>query len=154
MFLPNSCLDQQIHYQREPSIMRPRLSCVKLQHMSKPGSSLTKSWVKLTYLCESSCWLFFFYNVNGHGHDSWHPSYSSQRQDDRLKDPPVINRKGRPLTQCFTSALEGRPRGGGAGGNMRISNANVSAISKRQGVRCGVCRKTGHNRTTCPILHP
>jgi hypothetical protein len=82
-------------------------------------------------------------------------SLYSHDQQDGLKDPPVINRKGRPLTQRFTGALEGHPRGGG--GKRPISHVSTTnegeRAVKRQGIRCGVCREIGHNRTTCPILH-
>lgn len=78
------------------------------------------------------------------------------RQDDGLKDPPVINRKGRPLTQRFTSAIEGRARGGGANARhppSQVATHEKEPLTKKQVTRCGVCRKEGHNRTTCPILH-
>ncbi|KAJ7614789.1 hypothetical protein FB45DRAFT_705229, partial [Roridomyces roridus] len=60
-----------------------------------------------------------------------------------IHDPPVVGRKGRPLTQRLTGVTEGRPQGGGA----RIP-PDLSQPPRRQN-RCGLCNEPGHNRTSC-----
>lgn len=71
-------------------------------------------------------------------------TFIRQEQNDelhheRVREPPIITPKGRPRDQRLTGALEGRPRGGGA--------------PKKPGSRnCGICRRPGHNRNTCPRL--
>jgi len=65
-------------------------------------------------------------------------------QDDQIRNPPILNPKGRPRTQRLTGALEGRPRGGGAG----IQPASQA------GRKCGVCREVGHTRANCPLVPP
>ncbi|KAF8220077.1 hypothetical protein L208DRAFT_1372996 [Tricholoma matsutake] len=48
--------------------------------------------------------------------------------------------------QCLTGALEGRPRGGGAGHHSEISAMGSQAgAARRQLMRCGICREAGHN---------
>lgn len=77
--------------------------------------------------------------------------YSCQRstqlqaaQDDQIRNPPILNSKGRPRTQRLTGALEGRLQGGGA----RIQ------LASQAGRRCGVCWEVGHTRANCPLVPP
>lgn len=63
--------------------------------------------------------------------------------ESRLKDPPVLNAKGRPLSTRLTGPTEGRPRGGGG---------TRSRGNRGEGRKCGVCRKEGHTKTKCPRL--
>ncbi|KAF8228264.1 hypothetical protein L208DRAFT_1041158, partial [Tricholoma matsutake] len=77
-----------------------------------------------------------------------------EQLDQLLKqyDPPVIHRKGRPLTQHLIGALEGRPRGGGARHHSEIlAMGSQAGAARRQLTRCGICREAGHNQTTCPL---
>jgi hypothetical protein len=46
----------------------------------------------------------------------------------------------------LTDASEGRARGGG-GSILRFRQAGGANPSRL----CGVCRTSGHNRTTCPL---
>ncbi|KZT27536.1 hypothetical protein NEOLEDRAFT_1060415, partial [Neolentinus lepideus HHB14362 ss-1] len=73
----------------------------------------------------------------------------------QIRDPPVINRKGRPQTARFTSRIEGPPRGGGPNTSKRsrpdddqdeLDGPELPAKKRR---RCGLCKQHGHNRTTC-----
>ncbi|KAF8225202.1 hypothetical protein L208DRAFT_1307299, partial [Tricholoma matsutake] len=70
----------------------------------------------------------------------------AQNQHHGYYDPPVIHRKGRPLMQRLTGALEGRPRGGGAGHHSEIlAMGSQAGAARRQLTRCGICREAGHN---------
>ncbi|KAJ7159315.1 hypothetical protein C8R43DRAFT_1178230, partial [Mycena crocata] len=60
---------------------------------------------------------------------------------DRLRDPPTISRKGRPLTKRLTGATEGRSQGGGG---------TASNVPRRQNC-CSRCHQPGHNRSSCPM---
>ncbi|KAJ7716933.1 hypothetical protein B0H16DRAFT_1338502, partial [Mycena metata] len=73
----------------------------------------------------------------------------SIEQRDRVRDPPVINRKGRPSTARLTGATEGRPHGEGA----RIQGLDQSQGTTRRQNRCSRCHLVGHNRTSCPRGH-
>jgi hypothetical protein len=104
--------------------------------MCKHASSSTNSYAKLRLLGALQGWAWSVVLMSSF--------YSHDRLgQDGLKDPPVINRKGHPLTQCFTGALEDRPRGGG--GKWPISHVSVAndgePAAKRQGIRCGICRE-------------
>ena len=61
-------------------------------------------------------------------------SRSRAANEELLREPPILNPKGRPRQKRITGALEGRPRGGGAGSGSR------SAVAGR---KCGACRQTG-----------
>ncbi|KAJ7651180.1 hypothetical protein FB45DRAFT_32176 [Roridomyces roridus] len=70
-------------------------------------------------------------------------SIVEENHRETIHDPPVVGRKGRPLTQRLTGVTEGRPQGGGA----RIP-PDLSQPPQRQN-RCGLCNEPGHNRTSC-----
>jgi hypothetical protein len=70
---------------------------------------------------------------------------ASRRRDsenDDIREPPILNPKGRPRERRITGATEGRPQGGGA-------RAQPKAVQTR---KCGLCGKTGHTRRSCPTL--
>ncbi|KAF8231062.1 hypothetical protein L208DRAFT_1279028 [Tricholoma matsutake] len=64
---------------------------------------------------------------------------------EEIHRPPTIKHKGRPRSQRLTGVLEGRARGGG-GSLLRSRQAGVKDRL------CGVCRTSGHNRATCPLI--
>jgi hypothetical protein len=74
--------------------------------------------------------------------------YVEEIRGARLQDPPTIKQKGRPRSQRLTGALEGRARGGGGSILRSRQAATGSGAANRL---CGVCRMSGHNRTTCPL---
>ncbi|KAJ7750638.1 hypothetical protein B0H16DRAFT_1318601 [Mycena metata] len=81
-----------------------------------------------------------------------------QRHRETIHDPPVVRHTGRPRTQRLTGANERRAMGGGGSGakKRRVEddheNVEPERITKKPCRRCGLCRKEGHNRATCPLL--
>lgn len=99
-----------------------------------------------------------------------HDIFSSEG---RVRDPMVIQHKGKPRTARITSAREGAARGGGGGRCLRPRRrkednarddgsqedesddpeAPQSPPRKRvRTYRCGLCHEQGHNRQNCPSL--
>ncbi|KAJ7111207.1 hypothetical protein C8R46DRAFT_870448, partial [Mycena filopes] len=78
-----------------------------------------------------------------------------QRYRETIHDPPVIRHTGRPRTQRLTGAVEGRAVGGGGSQAQKRrlqdrENIEPDRSNKKACRRCGLCRKEGHNRATCP----
>ncbi|KAJ7097420.1 hypothetical protein C8R44DRAFT_643579, partial [Mycena epipterygia] len=77
---------------------------------------------------------------------------SLRRSRATIHDPPIIQHKGRPRTERITSAIEGRPVGGGARGSKRRREEKENADEpqrKKTKRRCAICHEEGHNRATC-----
>lgn len=89
-----------------------------------------------------------------------------------VRDPAVLNPKGRPRTARITGLLEGPPRGGGPT-ISHYSLRNAPKRSRKQAEidytedledperpvkrprisKCSLCRQQGHNRMKCPLYH-
>ncbi|KAJ7681855.1 hypothetical protein DFH06DRAFT_907492, partial [Mycena polygramma] len=75
-----------------------------------------------------------------------------------IHDPEILRHKGRPRTKRLTGAIEGQPSGGGGSQAKKRrledrENVEPDGATRKKacsGRRCGLCRKEGHYRGTCP----
>jgi hypothetical protein len=53
----------------------------------------------------------------------------AQEEAESIHDPPILNHKSRPRTQCLTGPMEGCPQGGGAGNGAGMRELQTTAVN-------------------------
>ena len=94
----------------------------------------------LGWLWRAQVRLYKWHALNSLTNIKYRASRRRNCENDNIREPPILNPKGRLHEWRIMGATEGRLQGGGA-------RAQPKAVQTQ---KCGLCGKTGHMRRSCP----